>query len=95
MPWLFHIILQCVCETLQKIYDAIDQIRKSSTLLLNPLYINISSYFLLCRITKNSVAAADFNTELQDHLTHFHIETTHIDRVAVTVMHVETATRVH
>jgi hypothetical protein len=45
-------------ETLQKIYDAVNQIRKPSTLLLNPLYINMSSYFLLCRITQSSVAAA-------------------------------------
>jgi len=61
MQRLFHIILQyvCVCETMQKIYDAINQIRKSSTLLLNPLYINITSYVLLCRITQNSVVAAD------------------------------------
>jgi hypothetical protein len=44
-------------ETLQKIYDAVNQIRKPSTLLLNPLYTNMS-YFLLCRITQSSVAAA-------------------------------------
>jgi hypothetical protein len=65
MQRLFHVVLQCVCvcvcvtEIQQEIYDAIDQIRKSSTLLLNPLYIRISTYFLLCRITKNSVADAD------------------------------------
>jgi hypothetical protein len=49
-----------VCEwnTPQNIYDAVAEIRNSSTLLLNPLYTNISSYFLQYRITENSVVDA-------------------------------------